>query len=258
MTWGAVGAAAIGAGASIYSSGKGQKAAKDAARAQQKTAAEGADLTSRMYDDYSGRLNPYAAVGASGLAGMESGAANSSFLNSIAGLMGISNTPYQNVPGFQDASQAMSRQVMSNNAARGKLGSGNTLMDLFKENAMLGEDLKNSQFTRALNTAQFNENAITNQFNRYGSLADMGFNAVNNQATLGSNAVANINNLRAGGTASQAAGLIGANNERNAGLGNILSMASMAAGALGGAYGGGSSSDGLSPVSVSATRKTMR
>lgn len=210
--------------------GKGaQKAAKDAGRMMRQTAEEGANLTSRMYDDYSGRLNPYAAVGPEGLAGMQAGAADNSYQNSVAGLMSIANTPYQNIAGFQDASKAMSRQVMSNNAARGKLGSGNTLMDLFKENAMLGEDLKNSAFTRGLNTAQFNENALNNRFNRYGSLADMGFNAVNNQATLGSNAVANINNLRTGGTAANAAGLIGAQNARDAGVGNMIQLASIGA-----------------------------
>jgi len=211
--------------------GKGaQKAAKDAGKMIAQTAEEGADLTARMYGDYSGRLDPYANVGAGGLAGMQAGAADNSYQNSVAGLMGIANQNYQNVPGFQDASTAMSRQVMSNNAARGKLGSGNTLMDLFKENAMLGEDLKNSAYTRALNTANFNENGLQNRFNRYGSLADMGFNAVNNQATLGSNAVANINNLRTGGTAANAAGLIGAQNARDAGVGNMIALASMASG----------------------------
>ena len=238
--------------------GKGaQRAAKDAGRMMQQTAEEGADLTSRMYNDYSGRLNPYAEVGAGGLAGMQAGAADSSYQNSVAGLMNIANTPYQNIAGFQDASRAMSRQVMSNNAAKGKLGSGNTLMDLFRENAMLGEDLKNSAFTRGLNTAQFNENALNNRFNRYGSLADMGFNAVNNQATLGSNAVANINNLRTGGTAANAAGLIGAQNARDAGVGNMIQLASMGAGLCG----GGATpppGDGLSPISVTATRRPMR
>lgn len=86
----------------------------------------------------------------------------------------------------------------------------------------------------------------------------MGFNALNNQATLGTNAASNISNLRTGGASANAAALIGAQNARDQGVNNMISLASMAAGMYGG---GGSaaagSSSGLSPVSVSATRKTM-
>lgn len=212
----------------------GQKAAKDAAKVIQQAANEGADLTSRMYEDYAARYNPYAGVGAGGLQGMQGIAADGSSDNSIAGLMRIANTPYDQTPGFLDASAAMTRGVTANAAARGKLGSGNTLYDLFRENAVLGDELKNSAYTRGLNTANFAEQAKINRFNRYGSLADMGFNALTNQATLGADAVNNINNLRTGGASAQASGLIGAQNSRDQGVGNLISLASMAYGAYGG------------------------
>lgn len=231
----------------------GQKAAKDAAKVIQQSATEGADLTSRMYDTYANKLNPYADVGAGGLSGMQGIAADGSSNNSIAGLMTIANTPYDQTPGFLDASAAMTRGVTANAAARGKLGSGNTLNDLFKNNAVLGDELKNSAFTRGLNTANFAEQAKINRFNRYGSLADMGFNAVNNQATLGTNAVANINNLRTGGASAQAAGLIGAQNARDQGVGNLISLASMAAGA----YGGGGTAAGAKTASSAGTNKYL-
>ena len=126
---------------------------------------------------------------------------------------------------------------------------------------MLGEDLKNSAFTRGLNTAQFNENSLNNRFNRYGSLADMGFNAVNNQATLGSNAVANINNLRTGGTAANAAGLIGAQNARDAGVGNMIALASMASGFIPSGAGPATTAAAnstLQPITSTGVRRPMR
>ena len=208
----------------------GQKAAKEAAKVIQQSAEEGANLTSRMYEDYAARYNPYAATGAGGIAGMQQVAADPFSSNAMAGLYGIANQRYDQTPGFQDASAAMTRGVTANAAARGKLGSGNTLQDLFANNAVLGDELKNSQFTRGLNFANFGEQANINRFNRYGSLADMGFNALTNQANLGSTAVSNINNLRTGGASAQAAGLIGAQNARDQGVGNLISLASMAAG----------------------------
>lgn len=214
----------------------GQKAAKDAGKVIQQAATEGADLTSRMYEDYSARYNPYAGVGQGGLTGMQGIAGDNTAADWTKGLYGIANMPYQQLNGFQDASDAMSRNVMANAAARGKLSSGNTLMDLFKGNAELGESMRTNQYNLGLNTANFDEQARINRFNRYGSLADMGFNALTNQANLGSTAVSNINNLRTGGASAQAAGLIGAQNSRDQGVGNLISLASMAYGA----YGGGS------------------
>ena len=49
---------------------------------------------------------------------------------------------------FQDASDVMADQVSSRAAARGKLGSGNTLQDLFRENVMLREGMEQSEFDR--------------------------------------------------------------------------------------------------------------
>lgn len=270
--------------------GKGaQKAAKEAGKVIQQSAEQGAALTDQTYQDFNARLQPYAGVGQGGLNGMQQIASqpdnsyndlrnntDSDYMGSVYGLMRLAGTPYQNTQGFQDASTAMARNVNNNNAARGKLGSGNTLMDLFRENASLGENIKdmafqrglgmanfkenayNNDYTRRLNTEQYGQNVRSNQFNRYGSLADMGFNALNNQATLGTNAASNISNLRTGGASANAAALIGAQNARDQGVNNMISLASMAAGMYGG---GGSaaagSSSGLSPVSVSATRKTM-
>ena len=238
----------------------GQRAAKDAGKVIAASAEEGANLTSRMYDDYEARYSPYAATGAGGIAGMQQVAGDPFSNNAMAGLYGIANQRYDQTPGFQDASAAMTRGVTANAAARGKLGSGNTLQDLFANNAVLGDELKNSQFTRGLNFANFGEQANINRFNRYGSLADMGFNALTNQANLGSTAVSNINNLRTGGASAQAAGMIGAQNARDQGVGNLISLASMA----GGYFGGGSNpltnqaaAGTLQPITSTGVRRPM-
>lgn len=292
----------------------GAKAAKEAGKIGKQAADDGIDLTSRMYDTNVQRMQPYADAGPKGLYGMGlvANAPDNSYnelkgntasgygqytqgmnqtLNDgqsnankwLMGMMDTANKPYSELHGFQDASNTMQRQVMSNNAASGKLGSGNTLMDLFRENAALGESMRtnqlgnemslanyhgnanqqkfnnqmqtgtfnenafNNDYTRRLNTEQYGQNARSNAFNRFGSLADMGFNATNNQAIFGSNAVSNINNLAMGGANAQAAGIIGAQNARNQGVGNMIQLASMAAGAYGGGAPGAAATSGTAP-----------
>ncbi len=74
---------------------------------------------------------------------------------------------------FRDASDVVADQVSSRAAARGKLGSGNTLSDLFRENVMLREGLTQSEFDRnrsledrdRLNLAQ-DEAIFANNLNR--------------------------------------------------------------------------------------------
>lgn len=174
------------------------------------------------------------------------GQTDSGYANSTAGLMRIANTPYQDLPGFQDASTAMSRNVMANNAARGKLNSGNTLMDLFRENAALGETFRNNAFNNALSTANFNENAFGSQFDRRFNTETFGENARNNNFNRNFNVVGMGQNAAAGqGTAAlntgisglltdqgsvRGAGIMGASNATNSGTSNLLNLAGMAYG----------------------------
>ena len=88
-------------------------------------------------------------------------------------LQEVSNTSYRDLQGFNDASDAMSRQVMGNNAARGKLGSGATLNDLFQQNAALGESMRGNRFNETLNAANTDESQFNNAFNR--RLSDAGY-----------------------------------------------------------------------------------
>ena len=208
------------------------KAAKKAGELGYQAAQDGVDLTSRMYDTNLERLQPYTGAGPVGLYGMSQIAKAPD--NSTNRLRQIAGLNYDEVPGFQDASDAMSRQVMNNAAARGKLGSGNTLNDLFSNNAMLGDQLKNNMFNRGMATEQYQQGVKDTSFNRMATLADIGINATNNQAIMGTNAAANISNLWTGGAASQAAGIIGAQNAKNAGMNNLISLGTMAAGAFGG------------------------
>jgi len=103
-------------------------------------------------------------------------------------------------------------------------------MDLFRENAVLGEDLKNSAYTRGLNTANYAQQADVNRYNRYGDLMGTGFNALGNQSTMGYNHMAKVADLRTGAASATAAGIMGAANAREQGVGNMISLAAMASG----------------------------
>jgi hypothetical protein len=234
--------------ANVVTGKKDAKAARKAGQVQTQAAEDGVDLTSRMYDEQKQALQPYANAGPVGLYGMGQIAQN--YDNSAARLQGIEGRDYMDIPGFGSASNVMARQVGANNAARGKLGSGNTLMDLFRENANLGESMKSNMYNRALTTENYKQNLTSNAFNRMSTLADTGINALNNQTILGTNAVSNINNLRGGGAAAQAAGIIGSQNAKNAGMNNLIQLGTMAAGAYNGSGGYG----GYNPTQVASPR----
>jgi hypothetical protein len=257
----------------------GSRAAKDAAQQQQQGADQAIAFQRESRDMARADLQPFKQAGEARLNRLADYADNNQFgdsymrlkdqenksigyENALTGLYNIHNQNYDDVSGFKDASNVMSRQVMNNQAARGKLGSGSTLMDLFKENALLGENLKNNEYNRGLAFANFNEQGKSNNFQRafdtenvlesarrnnfqqnY-SLANMGQASAAGQAAAAQNTgIADLYTQRAN---AGAAGAVGAANASIGGTNNLINLAGMAYGMSGG--GGGS---GLQPFDTS-------
>lgn len=242
-------------------SGKsGADAAKNAANAQIQSTTQAIDFERESRDLARADLQPYNQAGLNRLNAINTnlnqdpysgynalkGQDASGYQWSTAGLNNIRTQPYQELQGFQDASTAMSRNVMGNAAARGKLGSGNTLMDLFRENASLGETMRNNAFNNALNTANFNEQGFANQFGRKFDIESFGDTQRNNDFNRNYNLL-NLGQASAAGQAttaqntgigglitdrgnSQASGYIGQSNAKNSGVNNMISLAAMAYG----------------------------
>ena len=111
---------------------------------------------------------------------------------------------------FQVASEVLSDDVAQRSAARGKLGSGQTLVDLFRENALLGESLFNSEFNRRFNALNLGQASSAGQANT----------AITTGANVGET-------ILQGGNA-KAAGEVGKANAVSSGINNLISLAGTA------------------------------
>lgn len=124
MTWVAVGAAAIGAGASIYAGNKASGAAKGASNAN---IAE----QQRQFDQLQANQQPYMQFGQSQLGGLNS-------------LMSGDYSGFQNSPDYQYARQQMIYGQDHSAAAHGRLNSGGYALDLAQGlNGLASQNLGN-------------------------------------------------------------------------------------------------------------------
>lgn len=216
------------------SDGLSGKTAADASREAAALQAQSADkaiaFQRESRDMARGDLQPFRQAGEGRIPQLLADADSSNADAWTNGLYRIANMPYSQLNGFQDASNTMSRQVMANNAARGKLGSGNTLMDLFRENAALGESMRTNQYNLGLNTANFDESAKQNRFNRNYNLVNMGQASAAGQANSAQNT--GIADLYTQQGNAFAAGGVGAANASAQGTNNMLALASLAASAF--------------------------
>ena len=113
----------------------------------------------------------------------------------------------QNNPFFKTIADDAQNRLMSVQAARGKLGSGDTPLALQNSLLMLGNDLVNQSITQRMN------------------MATMGQNAAAMTGTATQNAGNTITDLITGGAASRAAGIVGAANAQSAGAQNMAALA---------------------------------
>ena len=111
---------------------------------------------------------------------------------------------------FKVASEVLSDDIAARAAAGGKLGSGQTLVDLFRENAVLGESIFNNDFNRRFNLVNLGQASAAGQANT---------------AVSTGNSVAE---LTTGIGNAQAAGKIGSSNAISSGVNNLISLAATA------------------------------
>lgn len=160
---------------------------------------------------------------------------------------------------FNEAAGVVADQVSARQAAKGKLGSGNTLMDLFRENTMLKEGLTqgrynrlrgledrdrmninqdsnmfNNDFVRNMDVAGLNQREIAMKdglkgadFNRNLNLVNIGQASAAGQAATTTSAGNSIANLYGQQGNAVAAGKIGSANAYAGGVNNLAGLAGL-------------------------------
>ncbi len=157
-----------------------------------------------------GFLSPFAGVGQQGI--------------EQAGFLGDPQAQFdflQNNPLFQLALDNANQGTLGRQAAGGRLGAGDTLTQLTNNAFLQASPLIDRQ--------------------RQDILAQLGFGAgiAGQQAGIEQGLGSNIANLQTGIGATQAGGIVGSANARQAGIGNLLSTGLLAGGIFGGFGGGG-------------------
>lgn len=226
MSWGAIGAAAVGAISSNVQANKAKNAAKDTARIQSQQAEQQAADTRAAGERALGFFQPFQNIG-------ERGASLSSFLadpNQQAQFA-------QQSPLFDLSRRLMTEDINQNAAARGRLSAGDTLERLQLAGVQAAQPLIDRQRQDILN------------------LLNIGGSVAGNQAGTVMDTQRLITDLLTGGAAAEAAGTVSAANATNQNIGNLGGIAQGLfnsnldfSGAFGG--GGGSSVGGFSNAPI--------
>lgn len=134
---------------------------------------------------------------------------------------------------FKALADEASRRVFSNQAARGKLGSGGTAEALQNQLVGLGEGMRAQraaeqaqQFGQQMQLATVPQQQ---QFNQLMNLAGIGQSAAAGQASAAGTAGTNISELLTGIGNAQAAGLVGGAQAKSQALGGLMQLAGMGA-----------------------------
>lgn len=134
---------------------------------------------------------------------------------------------------FRALADEASRRVFSNQAARGKLGSGGTAEALQNQLVGLGEGMRAQraaeqaqQFGQQMQLATVPQQQ---QFNQLMNLAGIGQSAAAGQASAAGTAGTNISELLTGIGNAQAAGLVGGAQAKSQALGGLMQLAGMGA-----------------------------
>lgn len=213
MTWGMVGGAALGVGASLYSGRKQAKAAEKAANLQAESAQKAIEAESQARDVARQDLMPFTQFGAGNLPALQQ------FLTP-EGQAGYLN---ENNPLFRAALANLNTQTAQQAAIRGRVGAGDTRQNY----------LQNWQ-AAALPLLQNQQNALFNAVN-------LGQSSAAGQANTALTSSGRISDLTTGAGAAQASGVVGAANAKAAGLQG-------AAQAIGTAFGGMGTADSTSGI----------
>lgn len=186
----------------ITGSDNAAKAAKKAAKIQAKSAAEAIAFQRESRDLARSDLQPFRQAGQDQLSPL-----SSLISDPQAQLNFVQNNPFFNAL----ADDAQSR-LFSNQAARGKVGSGGTAQALQNSLLLLGQDLLNNNINQRFNIATMGQNAAAGQ----GTATIQSGNAISDLLTQQGNALA--------------AGQVGAANANTQGINSLIQGGALAAG----------------------------
>lgn len=180
----------------ITGSDKAAKAAKKASKAQAKAAADAIAFQRESRDLARADLQPFRDAGQAQLGGL-----SSLISDPNAQLNFVQNNPFFNAL----ADDAQSR-LFSNQAARGKVGSGGTAQALQNSLLLLGQDLLNNNINQRFNLATMGQNAAAGQ----GTATMQAGNTISDLFTQQGNAIA--------------AGHVGAANANTQGIQSLMNL----------------------------------
>jgi hypothetical protein len=193
-----IGSAVVGAGSSLAASSKQAKATKKAS-----------DVQERMYQQTREDLLPYNEAGQYATTQLRNR------LTELTSPIVMDQKTLEKTPGYQFNLTQGLKSVQNSAAARGLGSSGAAL----KGAASYATGLADSTFQNQFNNANTNQ---TNAYNRLMGLAGLGESAAAQTGAYATQTGQSIgNNLIQGGNA-QAAGINGAANALNSGVGNML------------------------------------
>lgn len=194
-----VGAAAIGAAGTAYSSSQSKKAAKGQANA----ASDAAQMQLEQYNQTRDDLKPYTEAGKYGLDQLLGGYKDGS-LTKPFGL-----TDFKQDPGYQFRLDNGMNNIQGSAAAGGGLLSGATLKALNSYNSDMASQEYNNAYTRFNNDQQ-------NRYARLMDLARVGQNSATQTGVMGQSAVGAAGaNLQSGANAAAAGTVANANSWNN-------------------------------------------
>lgn len=210
-----IGAGVLGAGATIYASGKASDAQKDAANA-------GIDATTRMYNQTRSDLTPYRTAGEGALTTLNEK------LPYLTSPIELTQDWLESTPGYKFTRDQGLKATQNSAAARGLGVSGAAL----KGAANFATGLADNTYKTQVDVENLNR---TNTYNRLKSLVDTGQSAAAQTSSAGTSAGKDIASLNVGAGNAAAAGY-------NAAGGAVSKLANDVGGyyAYKGLYGGGS------------------
>ena len=200
-----------------YTGSRQASAARDAGDVQAQAAREGIEFQREALETTRADLQPFREAGEAQLSGLGKDVSN---LSSLTNDPNRQKSFIENNPFFKLLADDAQSRLFANQAARGKVGSGETAKALQNSLMLLGQDLLNQDVQRK-------NIALNQRFN----LTALGENAAARQGTATTNAANSISELTAQGANATAAGIVGAANAKtagiNSGLNNALGIASL-------------------------------
>ena len=142
----------VAVAATIYSAERSSSASKKASKAQSKSADQSVAFQRESRDIAREDLQPFRDFG-------------ESQIQPLNNLLENPNSYLQNNPLYDAINNNAKREVFSNRAARGKLGSGGTARELQNRFLANGESLINNQYNRLLGGVSAGQNAAAGQAN---------------------------------------------------------------------------------------------